>query len=82
MRLTVIYHRLFSQGKYLVEVKPVVESMSLTEFKILPLEGARGSDIPFNIDGDPVDAAPIHVKVLHQRLRVFCLPLAVDESTA
>ena len=50
-----------------------MESVQVSEFKLMPLEGARGSTIPYNIDGDPVDAAAIHVRVLHQRLRVFCL---------
>lgn len=69
------------QGNYLAEHK-IVDSIRVPEFKLMPLEGARGSTIPFNIDGDPVDAASIHVKVLHQRLRVFCLPLQPSESTA
>ncbi len=69
------------QGQYLAEHK-LVDSIRVTEFKLMPLEGARGSTIPYNIDGDPVDAAPIHVKVLHQRLRVFCLPMQPTESSA
>ncbi len=55
------------QGHYLAESK-VVETILTSEFKLIPLEGARGSTIPYNVDG-----APIHVRVLHQRLRVFCL---------
>jgi diacylglycerol kinase family enzyme len=60
------------QGHYLA-TSPFVETVRCSEFKIMPLEGARGSKIPYNIDGDPVEAMAIHVKVLHQRLRVFCL---------
>ena len=63
---------LTAQGHDLAKSKHV-RCLYLSEFKLLPLEGARGSNIPFNIDGAPVDAAAIHVKVLHQRLRVYCL---------
>eukprot|EP00047_Mylnosiga_fluctuans_P023539 m.139911 g.139911 ORF g.139911 m.139911 type:complete len:857 (-) comp9621_c0_seq5:187-2757(-) len=61
------------RGNYLVESK-YVESVITSEFKLMPLEGARGSDIPYNIDGDPVEPSSMHVKILNQRLRVYCLP--------
>ncbi|EGD81165.1 hypothetical protein PTSG_11205 [Salpingoeca rosetta] len=40
------------------------------EFKITPTK-ARS---PFNIDGDPHDHGPVHVRVLHQALNMFTLP--------
>lgn len=67
------------RGNYLAESK-FVETVVCSEFKLIPLEGSRGATIPYNIDGDPVDAGPIHVRVLHKRLRVFCLEPVSDET--
>eukprot|EP00048_Salpingoeca_helianthica_P023945 m.28474 g.28474 ORF g.28474 m.28474 type:complete len:871 (+) comp9086_c0_seq2:192-2804(+) len=67
------------RGNFLADSR-FVETVVCTEFKLTPLEGARGSKIPFNIDGDPVDASAIHVRVLHRRLRVFCLEPVNDET--
>jgi diacylglycerol kinase family enzyme len=75
LSLSLIRH----QGNFLADSKHV-ETVVCTEFKLTPLEGARGSNIPFNIDGDPVDACPIHVRVLHRRLRVFCLEPVNNET--
>ncbi len=38
------------------------------EFKLSPLS----TNIPYNLDGDPLERAPIHVRVLHKKLAVFC----------
>ena len=61
------------QGKYLAEQK-LVRAIRTREFKLSPQEGAKGSDIPFLIDGDPLDPTDIHVRVLQKRLHVFHMP--------
>ena len=43
----------------------------MSEFQLDPMDGAIGSDIPYNIDGDPFPSQPIHVRILNKRLRVF-----------
>eukprot|EP00052_Salpingoeca_macrocollata_P022869 m.199798 g.199798 ORF g.199798 m.199798 type:complete len:526 (+) comp21903_c3_seq4:129-1706(+) len=51
-----------------------VSSFLCSEFKLTPHEGSKGSTIPFNLDGDPIPAGPVHVRVLRQRVGVFALP--------
>jgi len=51
-----------------------------SEFKLEPQEGAKGSNIPYNIDGDPLEPNPIHVRVLKQKLNLFALPDAILEG--
>ena len=65
-----------TQGKYLADHK-LMRAIRTREFKLSPQVGAKGSNIPYNIDGDPLTAKPIHVKVHQQRLRVFALPDSV-----
>jgi hypothetical protein len=60
-----------AQGGYLTEHKEV-QSFLVREFKIVPEEGSPGARIPFNLDGDPLDAGSfIHAEILHQRIKVF-----------
>lgn len=60
------------RGNYLAD-HPLVRTIITREFTLLPLEGSRGANIPYNVDGDPVAAQPLRVRVLHRRLRLFCL---------
>jgi hypothetical protein len=48
----------------------------MREFKLTPTEGRS----PYNIDGDPHTACPVHVKVLHKALTVFVLPESGDKT--
>eukprot|EP00730_Choanoeca_flexa_P007789 TRINITY_DN12393_c0_g1_i4.p1 TRINITY_DN12393_c0_g1~~TRINITY_DN12393_c0_g1_i4.p1 ORF type:complete len:476 (+),score=119.90 TRINITY_DN12393_c0_g1_i4:888-2315(+) len=66
------------KGVFLGEDPTRCRTFVVPEFKITPTE-ARS---PYNIDGDPHDNGPVHVKVLHQALKMFCLPLqATDPET-
>ena len=43
-----------------------------TEFVCVPaLE--KKSDVPYNIDGDPVSPGPMHASIIQRGLRVYCL---------
>lgn len=60
-----------SQGHYLAEHE-LITALRVREFKLVPqVDHPNTAKVPFNIDGDPVDACPIHVRILHQGLRVF-----------
>ncbi|EGD76197.1 hypothetical protein PTSG_00903 [Salpingoeca rosetta] len=61
------------KGKYLGDHKNV-RTVITSEFRMTPAEGSKAERIPFNIDGDPVDPAAVHVKVLPQRMSVFAHP--------
>lgn len=59
------------QGHYLAEHE-LITALRVREFKLVPqVDHPNTAKVPFNIDGDPVDACPIHVRILHQGLRVF-----------
>lgn len=60
------------RGNYLAD-HPLVRTIVTREFTLLPLEGSTGATIPYNVDGDPVAAQPLRVRILHRRLRLFCL---------
>lgn len=45
-----------------------VRSFHVREVKITPKEGTK---TPYNIDGDPLDPIPIHIKCLKQYINVF-----------
>jgi diacylglycerol kinase family enzyme len=69
-------------GKYLAEHK-YVHAVRVKEFKIIPdlNVSQKNMDIPYNIDGDPVSASAVHVRILNKRLRVFQIP-DVEEEVA
>ncbi len=48
----------------------------MKEFKLTPTEASS----PFNIDGDPHDYCPVHLKVLNRALSVFTLPEQGDHT--
>ena len=54
------------KGKYLGDHRNV-RTVVTPEFKMTPIPGSKAERIPFNIDGDPFDAAAIHVKVCHRQ---------------
>lgn len=64
------------KGIYLSEDKKRCKAFRMKEFKLTPTEGRS----PYNIDGDPHTACPVHVKVMHKALTVFVLPEAGDKS--
>jgi len=55
-------------GKFLANHK----AMSSRRVKELKMTPTCDSDVPILIDGDPWDVAPMHVKVIHRGLTVFC----------
>jgi diacylglycerol kinase family enzyme len=56
------------QGKHLGLQKNVVSHL-VKEFKIIPTDYKS----PYNIDGDPHDVCPVHVKVLHRSITAFAV---------
>eukprot|EP00040_Diaphanoeca_grandis_P008022 m.43466 g.43466 ORF g.43466 m.43466 type:complete len:799 (+) comp19380_c0_seq1:87-2483(+) len=62
--------RSMKSGNYLAEHK-LMSQYRVSEFKMTP---TSATDIPLLIDGDPWGIAPVHVKVHHQKLTVFCKP--------
>ena len=61
------------QGKYLANHN-LSSARICREFKCVPVLETK-SDVPYNIDGDPVVPAAMHAAILQRRLRVYCTPL-------
>jgi hypothetical protein len=66
------------KGVFLGEHPKQCRTFLVSEFKITPTDAKS----PYNIDGDPHDYGPVHVKVLHQALAMFCLPVQGQEPEA
>lgn len=58
---------------YLMEHK-FAKTVKVPEFKLTGVE--PGCKYDMNIDGDPMPASDVHIKVLHQALKVFAEPKA------
>ena len=66
------------KGVFLGEDPTRCRTFVVPEFKITPTDAKS----PYNIDGDPHAHGPVHVKVLHQALTMFCLPSQGSSSSA
>jgi hypothetical protein len=65
------------KGVFLGEDPTRCRTFVVPEFKITPTDAKS----PYNIDGDPHEHGPVHVKVLHQALTMFCLPSQSSSSS-
>ena len=66
------------KGVFLGEHPKQCRTIVSSEFKITPTDAKS----PYLIDGDPHEYGPVHVKVLHQALTMFCLPSQGSSSSA
>eukprot|EP00051_Salpingoeca_urceolata_P024536 m.432507 g.432507 ORF g.432507 m.432507 type:complete len:601 (+) comp20245_c1_seq2:119-1921(+) len=66
------------KGKFMGDHK-CAKTFRVREVKIEPKLGTK---TPYNIDGDPLDCMPIHIKCLHKGVSVFAHPPKVTTEDA